>query len=136
MVKLNPELVARMRARRAESVEWQRGEFWSNVELVADALPEWRDHPWFVPILWKWYSPIAGSIPAGWYRSLTKDCRRFFKRLPWQPRDDGECISVGRCRELLGREGKTLSDEHVRLVRDQLYALSSIVLTSRGGKKK
>ena len=105
-----------------------RREFAMTVEHVADGLPEWKDHPYFTSILWEWYGPLAGDLPRGWYREITKQCSRFFARLPWPPREDADALSITKCRNALGPAGSEMSDAQVRFVRDQLYVLAETIV--------
>jgi hypothetical protein len=128
MVRTSAELRRRLLAQRRRSGDWVRREFAVTVEHVADRLPEWKNHPYFVEILWEWYAPLAGDLPRDYYPRITDECGRFFKRLPWPPRDDDKSISVAKCRSALGPAAAAMNDAQVRFVRDQLYVLAETVL--------
>ncbi len=128
MVKLNPEVVERMRARHREWVECRAAVFRSHVEIIANELPDWRAHPYFTTILWEWYDSIDEDVPSDWFRVAAEDCRRFFANLPWPPREDGEAISVAACRKALDGRGDHMRDEEVRFLRDQLYVLAEMLV--------
>ena len=128
MVKLNPEVAERMRARHREWVAWRAAVFRSHVEIIANELPDWRAHPYFVTILWEWYDSIDEDVPADWFRAATEDCRRFFADIPWPTRDDAESISIAHCRKALNAPQGQMRDEDVRFLRDQLYVLAEMLV--------
>lgn len=129
-------MVARMRAQHREWVVRRDREFAGVVEYVAERLPEWRDHPYFVAILWEWYVPLAGDLPHRWHREVSADCARFFARLPWPPRDDSHSISVAACRSALGPRASAMTDAQLRFLRDQLYVVAEMIVDTRRASKR
>lgn len=128
MVKLNPDVAERMRARRRESIAWRVAVFRSHVEIIANALPDCRAHPYFTTILWEWYDSIDEDVPSDWFRTATGDCRKFFADLPWPRREDAESISIVHCRKALNAPEGQMRDEEVRFRRDQLYVLAEMLV--------
>lgn len=129
-MRLSPESLRRLRRQKEESDARAEAEFGYVVERIGDEVPDWRDHPVFTPILRDWYAPHSLSLPRAWLIETETECRAFFERLPWPPREDATSISLSRCRALLGASASALEDGDVRFVRDQLYALAALLLDS------
>jgi len=128
VVKLSPKALARLRVQHRALVRSRELEFAGTLGYVAEVLPEWKNHPYFVAILWEWYAPLAGDLPRGWYRDIAEDCRKFFANLPWPPRDDEESLPISECRKALGATSAHLRDDEVRFIRDQLYVLGELIV--------
>lgn len=127
-LKLSAESLCRLRRQKQRSDASALDEFALVVELTGDAVPDWRDHPFFSRILLDWYRPHALSLPVGWLKEIEEDCRRFFQKLPWPPRDDDESVSISACRNALAASATGLTDGELRFLRDQLYVLAEIVV--------
>lgn len=133
-MRISPKLRDRLLAQRARSDARALAEFEETVGFIGDRLPSCKDHPYFRDILWEWYWPLALDLSAAWHTEVERDCRRFFKDVPWPSRDDAESLPLSRCRSLLGPDADQMRDADVRFLRDQLVALAEIVLDSTTGR--